>query len=1125
MEYKMHLTIKKQLFDTLLLIGIGILLPVAALAQERVYRPTWDNMMPVAPSAFQFAKYADVPVNEYTGIPDISVPIHDLVVDDITIPIRLQYHSGGIKVSEEASWVGLGWDMQFGSVVQMVNDCDDYGTRLGNPIEKLLPAYIGNPVPYRVPLRYQYPFSIAGQAWSNPYPVIQPQPVHAFCRVVDNFAPFQSGEFNTQVDWAQGESLDTEPDVFKANFFGHSLNFIRDFATGNIVVLNKKGYLVRRNSNNASNSDSWEIITPNGDLFIFSERIVSETKSFSDGFEGPLSWNYKVSSKTWMISEVKTKNKKSVRFSYNRSPVHELQPSFSQRWVKVATDPCRGYSPNSTGYSMNLSATPNAGLQIPTVPTTYTTKLVTRQDYLLVSRIDFPQGFVNFELSSRDDLEYGKKLDKIVVSSDFNRKEFAFNYSYFNSSQVGGNGFSVNDVNGNYENLRLKLLSFKEIGAPEYVFHYNQTSLPRKRSFAQDIWGNYNGALSNQSLILNPSYFKRPEIGVINNNVSANPQTAQACVLQSMQYPTGGHASFFYELNQFDNYWVPDFANNINSITTGNGLRIRKIERKTANIIEATEYEYYGGISVLHKELFRELFMPTALASGNGISVCDNYISELNSSGYSAANQMGSITGVGYSRVVKKNIKDSMHNGYIVTYFANSPDIASQTASHLATSSVTLPSIKEIDFESNGSVDSVFYYNKNDVLVRKVCNNYFNSKSSIFYGAKVLPHSNYWYYSTWSEGGFWDYKSEILIAFTPIFDIETLLSGSSETNYSGGSAFNIKRYFAYNSLNLQEKITTVVSGNESKKEEVLIKYAGSSDLPANAGVIALLSANRVNQIVSMKRKFINTVNSSVIEREVYSYDRTFQVMNDKIVESTASEKPGGVSTVNPRVYVYEKYDPTNANLLQYRMLNDVPSSMIWSRNDYIMCAVKNAGYSQIAYSSFEPNSTGRFKYDSLYSHIVAGGRTGRYCYRLDSFWGVSRSNLPADTYELTFWATQRPVIYVGQAYASPVSEQIVASGVGSWKQYVLRLNLPANSTINIDAASPNTPILLDEVRLYPARAQMSTFVTEQLRGMTSQSDKSGRNMQYEYDGLSRLLRVRDEQNRVLTEQEYHYARP
>jgi hypothetical protein len=81
-----------------------------------------QNYNPVSPSAFSFLQYTNMPVSEYTGIPDISIPLYQIEEDGVTVPVNLTYHAGGIRVSQEASWVGLGWDMNFGSIVQEVND-------------------------------------------------------------------------------------------------------------------------------------------------------------------------------------------------------------------------------------------------------------------------------------------------------------------------------------------------------------------------------------------------------------------------------------------------------------------------------------------------------------------------------------------------------------------------------------------------------------------------------------------------------------------------------------------------------------------------------------------------------------------------------------------------------------------------------------------------------------------------------------------------------------------------------------------------------------------------------------------------------------------------------------------
>src|SRR5437588_6721652 len=72
-----------------------------------------QNYVPASPTAFHFLKYDQMPVSEYTGIPNIAIPIYQISEDGLSIPINLTYHAGGIRVNQEASWVGLGWDLNF----------------------------------------------------------------------------------------------------------------------------------------------------------------------------------------------------------------------------------------------------------------------------------------------------------------------------------------------------------------------------------------------------------------------------------------------------------------------------------------------------------------------------------------------------------------------------------------------------------------------------------------------------------------------------------------------------------------------------------------------------------------------------------------------------------------------------------------------------------------------------------------------------------------------------------------------------------------------------------------------------------------------------------------------------
>ena len=83
-------------------------------------------LVPPGPEAASFLQYGQVPVSYSTGIPDISYPIYTINSGSLTLPITLNYLGGGVKVTDQASWVGLGWLLNAGGVIhRSVNDLPD----------------------------------------------------------------------------------------------------------------------------------------------------------------------------------------------------------------------------------------------------------------------------------------------------------------------------------------------------------------------------------------------------------------------------------------------------------------------------------------------------------------------------------------------------------------------------------------------------------------------------------------------------------------------------------------------------------------------------------------------------------------------------------------------------------------------------------------------------------------------------------------------------------------------------------------------------------------------------------------------------------------------------------------
>jgi hypothetical protein len=92
-------------------------------------------MTALSPNAASLGLYGEVPVSFFTGVPDITIPLYNIVVKDYVLPISLSYHASGVRVDQRPGWTGLGWSLFAGGVItRSVNDKpDDFNTN--NPFD------------------------------------------------------------------------------------------------------------------------------------------------------------------------------------------------------------------------------------------------------------------------------------------------------------------------------------------------------------------------------------------------------------------------------------------------------------------------------------------------------------------------------------------------------------------------------------------------------------------------------------------------------------------------------------------------------------------------------------------------------------------------------------------------------------------------------------------------------------------------------------------------------------------------------------------------------------------------------------------------------------------------------
>lgn len=117
---------KRRFFN--LVIALFIVSGTTSIAQQGItVKP--DKVIPPSPDAAALGKYGSIPVGLHTGIPNINIPIYTIRAGMLEVPISLSYHASGNKVSEFASWVGLGWSLNAGGSVMrsVVGRSDENG--------------------------------------------------------------------------------------------------------------------------------------------------------------------------------------------------------------------------------------------------------------------------------------------------------------------------------------------------------------------------------------------------------------------------------------------------------------------------------------------------------------------------------------------------------------------------------------------------------------------------------------------------------------------------------------------------------------------------------------------------------------------------------------------------------------------------------------------------------------------------------------------------------------------------------------------------------------------------------------------------------------------------------------
>lgn len=463
--------------------------------------------VPKAPNAAGLVQHIDCPVSYYTGIPEISIPLYEIDVQGVKIPITLSYHASGIRMSQEATWVGLGWSLSCGGIISRTVRCgDDF---------------------------YEYPESNSNDLEEG---------------YLD--APEVSGAIDKE--YFKSTSLffnyklvkDSEPDIFFYSIPGGSGKFVIDKSRGPVLFTRGGNSSVKiellGKKSGKFGSYTFKITDTQGTQFFFDKKEKTTVFSGSgqlnrnsfnatvfDEFDQTVRNKYEtpfIYTSSWMLTKIVTPKGQEIVFNYDQE---EYQLPTQESVVKY-----------------NYISTSGPGTSGITTLPLYSCSKTAVEGYRLTG-ISWNAGSVDFEASAREDIkvwESGnapKKLDKITVRNKQGDiiRQYALSYRYMNPER-----------SDKYKHVFKRLMLDGVTDCIDTSIKYNMAyytgSLPAKNSKDTDYYGYYNGKRQGENYYA-PAYHNGNLYEGADKNGNLNYM--RIGTLESITYPTGEKTSFVYD--------------------------------------------------------------------------------------------------------------------------------------------------------------------------------------------------------------------------------------------------------------------------------------------------------------------------------------------------------------------------------------------------------------------------------------------------------------------------------------------------------------------------------------------------------------------------------------------------
>ncbi|HEY5744732.1 MAG TPA: hypothetical protein VIU12_01540 [Chryseolinea sp.] len=1136
---------------------------------ETHYTP--QTVIPPSPDVAALGKYGSIPVGLNTGIPEISIPLFTINTGKLSLPISLSYHASGIKVSELASWVGLGFSLNAGGVISrtVVGLCDEGGfwsntVKNSSQITGSDEMYIkGMANVANDPESDLYFFNFNGHAGKfiyrqndNQNPLIVPKvpikinylsghfeivdetgTLYIFARAENMTGPqplnltFNSAYHLTEIvsadqtdhiyltyttstgysddtkeyTWLIGENCSMSWDTPYLLSYDKNTSDFKPISRG--IIAQKLDEINWSNGKIKFIPDNTRLDGPTSRLaeiqihtknqqgaFILQKSYVLDEDYFQSTGGNPASNNYRLKLKGLSEKDANGIVSKNYSFYYDETQPLPHRLSLAQDWW--------GY------YNGKVN----------------NTSLIATEDVNFVNH-NYPVGGG----SRTPDSTYMRAgtLNKIVYPTG-GYTEFYYGANVYSGTQVShpSAGASVGE-SGNTTTLFTKTITITPTASGLARIHATLSDVTNPNPFYSTVIFKEQNAAANL-VSYQYDYTQSPHPSKIEKDFTARITAGKTYELTVKAKGTSTDPNMAGAAFVVANVTWDEYTQDVQMLA--GGLRIRKMrdfESPTAKPV--TRIYKYGtdesGSGVLLSGVngvgnFKQIIelartYPTGPAGACEIGC---YAQRMLISGRPATD----LTGLGGSSVVYPEVAVyeesdvSKPNGKEVYNFTVVPDVFDGAPS----------AYNNGVYQSNESWsggDEIWRGTYKKVgadaktLVKEVSTSRVIYNSSFVTGTKVGwkmsfegcgdPVNPYSYFDLIYYFDYYVYSGLKATGYT----LETDYSSTDPTR----GLSNRTDYFYDNLADNHQQVTRIVT-RDSEGLEKMKRYWYPADYNNTGEITPLLQKNIIATPIKEETYRDNQLLGGTVSR-LNSDGKPFEVYQ---FETTT---PQPASAHNPAVIVpsgYVKkadigYDGTTHNINKVQLTNNLSTGYLWSYNNtYPIAKIENADVTQVAATSFEAaDNPATWTFSGTRYNDIAG-KTGKYYYKLGG--GSITKSLAAGTYKLEYFTKGTAVTVAGGTVAAIRNSAADANG---WIYYEKEITLTATTTITISGAST---AFIDELRLYPKTALMTTYTYELPYGLSTVTDPSGAVVYYDYDTYGRLKWIRDVNGSIVKAVDYHY---